>query len=555
MEKRIKQFHLSSSSIMSEYFNYSINDALECVAKKDFDHALTICKKLKETKDPFVYVILCFLYWQGLGTPVNENKAKHYLKKLNLDNFEYCYQLTCLYYKFLCQKELNITEKKFCTKIDNYNFPSAFLLYACSCYHSSQDNNIRINIVKLYKRIAMFHNDNFPEILYLMGLYNKNGYGIKRDYKKALSYISKAVLDGYHPAIFELGKMYIKGDGIKRNYAKAFKLINDAASNNNIKAQCLLASMYEYGLGTNVSYLRAYFWYKVAYQYGYSSAAIRIVDLIANNKIKSINNNDVEYILSEDNVKLNRNCLVYIKAISKILLLNNSDNVTISNLDNTKDYDHSFLIKNLASWTNYSITSDKTNLKEGIELLQQAVNLGSSDAYSLLGLFYLIGVPPFVPKNINIGLNYLIKAASKGDIKAKYNFGKFVCEQLPNDYCYYRKAIGYLKELISIDYLDSYLLLAKLYINLSNIKPNLYKFAKRYLVESAYRGNNYAKLYLVKEYHLGTHGEIDDLLAYYYAYRITNKNVCDNFCSLLDEIKNNLTEEQIELIQQEFVNN
>ena len=62
-----------------------------------------------------------------------------------------------------------------------------------------------------------------------VGMMYKKGYGVPRDYKKAVKYFKKSSDQGFSLASYNLAAMYQSGKGVKKNRKLAFKSMLKAA--------------------------------------------------------------------------------------------------------------------------------------------------------------------------------------------------------------------------------------------------------------------------------------------------------------------------------------
>lgn len=96
----------------------------------------------------------------------------------------------------------------------------------------------------------------------------RDGHGVDKDYKRALSLFTSAAEYGYPSAQFSLGVMYRLGEGVERNYVEALKWYRMAAKQGDAESQNSLGVMNESGRGTDRDIIRAYMWYEIAAQNG-----------------------------------------------------------------------------------------------------------------------------------------------------------------------------------------------------------------------------------------------------------------------------------------------
>ena len=77
-----------------------------------------------------------------------------------------------------------------------------------------------------------------------------HGYGVAKDYKKALEYFKAAAERGNADAQFNLGAMYIGGKGVKLSYERALHFFTLSAHQGHTLATYNLAQLHLNGLGT-----------------------------------------------------------------------------------------------------------------------------------------------------------------------------------------------------------------------------------------------------------------------------------------------------------------
>ncbi len=101
-----------------------------------------------------------------------------------------------------------------------------------------------------------------------LGYMYESGIGVKRNFKEAVKWYSKAAKQGHAGAQTNLGLMYRDGSGVKKSYKKAVKWFSKAAEQNNPRGQVSLGYMYENGLGVRKDFKKAVKWYRKAAEQG-----------------------------------------------------------------------------------------------------------------------------------------------------------------------------------------------------------------------------------------------------------------------------------------------
>jgi TPR repeat protein len=111
---------------------------------------------------------------------------------------------------------------------------------------------------------------------YHMALIYLNGYGVKKDSKKAFELLSLSSAQNYPDALFSLSLMYSEGEVVKKDLKTAFALMERAATRNLVDAQFNLGVMYFNGSGTYKDYNKAARWYKTAAKQNYALAQFNL---------------------------------------------------------------------------------------------------------------------------------------------------------------------------------------------------------------------------------------------------------------------------------------
>ena len=90
------------------------------------------------------------------------------------------------------------------------------------------------------------------------------GYGVKKDLKKAISWMEKAAKQGLPVAQARLGEIYFAGRDAVQDFKAARLWLGKAAAQRNAVAERRLGQMDEEGLGGPKNVIQAYVWYERA---------------------------------------------------------------------------------------------------------------------------------------------------------------------------------------------------------------------------------------------------------------------------------------------------
>jgi len=115
----------------------------------------------------------------------------------------------------------------------------------------------------------------------------KNGLGVKQDYALAFKWFSKAAVQGFAVAQYNLAWLYENGFGIQQDYVMACNWFSKAAEQGNVRAQYNLACKYEKVLGVPQDYDVAREWYTRAEELGHTEAQHYLTDLLITEQITS----------------------------------------------------------------------------------------------------------------------------------------------------------------------------------------------------------------------------------------------------------------------------
>lgn len=198
--------------------------------KKALQGFIQIEPNTKKIKSYLQYQI-GMMYFQGLGTPINTQKAVEYFEKSAEQRNQYAKRLLAFEY---------ISGKKFEQNIDK---GIALLTEcadggdACSCYRFGnlylKGEIVNKNLDKAEKYLLSAEDNEFTQ--YALGkLYLQKE---KYDIEKAILYFEKSA-DKNMWASYQLGRLYILGaDGLEKDKEKAMKFLNLSAEQGNEYAQ------------------------------------------------------------------------------------------------------------------------------------------------------------------------------------------------------------------------------------------------------------------------------------------------------------------------------
>lgn len=189
-----------------------------------------LAKKIK----PYLQYQIGMIYFKGLGTEIDNQKAAEYFEKSTESGNQYAKQLLSLEY---------ISGKKFEQNIDK----GISMLTECadsgdafSCYKLGnlylKGEIVLQDLDKVEKYLLSAEDNEFTQ--YTLGnLYLQKE---KYDIEKAASYFEKSAEKNMQ-ASYQLGRLYLFGiDGLEKNKEKAMRFLNLSAEQGNVYAQNIL---------------------------------------------------------------------------------------------------------------------------------------------------------------------------------------------------------------------------------------------------------------------------------------------------------------------------
>jgi len=212
------------------------------------------------------------------------------------------------------------------------------------------------------------------EINYLGYMYS-NGYGVEKDYNKAVEYYTISHNSGNIIASHNLGFMYLNGYGVEKDYNKAIEYYTIAHNSDNIIATCDLGMMYLNGYGVEKDYNKAIEYYTIAHNSGNIIATCGLGMTYLNG-----------YRVEKD----------YNKAVEYYTIAHNSGNIIAS---------HNL---GMMYYKGYGVEND---YNKAVEYFTIAHNSGNIISTYNLGMIYYKGAE----KDYNKAVEYFIIVHNSGD--------------------------------------------------------------------------------------------------------------------------------------------
>ncbi|RGB32012.1 hypothetical protein C1646_655336 [Rhizophagus diaphanus] len=212
--------------------------------------------------DPSYGYFLGYLYFSGISTSLNVDKAFVYFYKASLDHHAISYYYLGICYEFGFGTKINKKLAFECyersVKQDSSSVVGKFALGIC---YEKGIGTVKSESTALYwyQKAA---DSGHAIAQYYVGNFCQFGVCVNIDYNKAFHYYTLSANNEFSYSINMLGYCYLKGIGTSIDKTKAFELYLKAANMNNKIAQCNVAICYEDGIGTKKDSEKAMEWYK-----------------------------------------------------------------------------------------------------------------------------------------------------------------------------------------------------------------------------------------------------------------------------------------------------
>ena len=143
--------------------------------------------------------------------------------------------------------------------------------YLGVCYDDGFGTKRNVKKAFEWYRVAAVEGGH-PESMYNLFIMYRDGVGVGKNNKMALKWLKDAVKQRDISAIRDLGYCYHEGNLLPKDYAKAAKLYNEAAQQGDTKSQWNLALCYLNGEGVKKSDRWGKYWLEKAAKNGHSAS-------------------------------------------------------------------------------------------------------------------------------------------------------------------------------------------------------------------------------------------------------------------------------------------
>ncbi|KAG2382365.1 hypothetical protein C9374_005567 [Naegleria lovaniensis] len=318
----------------------------------------------------------------------------------------------------------------------NLNDPTGFgdLAMAFSLLHGvSREQSISKGLEFLHKACSK---GNLSAQTTLAELYlNDYGFGITTDVEKSRQLMLKIVNENqekyqlaehrqlddqnylaFVSCIYNIGAIYLTRE---KDFVKAMQWFLKAADHHHALAESNLGGMYYNGFGVEKDDEKALAWYQRAASRGYPSAQYYVGTMI----LKKITSSQPHRTMTMSQK---------VDALVKEAI-QNLENAAMQGLEEAQFYLADLYLKGKFV---------KQDVKRAVAMYTQLAEAGHPSSQANLGAMYMHGVENVLPKDREVGAQWLMKAGSSGDSHSQHNLGVYYyeCKEYEKAMEWYMKA-------------------------------------------------------------------------------------------------------------------
>jgi TPR repeat protein len=325
--------------------------------------------------------------------------------------------------------------------------------------------------------------------LALLGNCFMDGFGVKKDEKKAISLYQQAIDQGFAAGFNSLAWAFFNGRGVEQNKARAFELYSKAAEQGYKGGMVNLAWAFLHGEGVAKDPVLAVEWYKKAAEKGDIDAMLSLGKLYLNGQAVKQQLEEGAYWIKKAAELGSLDAMNYLG-----WCYDQGKGVDQNYVEAAKWFtraaycSHIHAMTNIASYYAYGTGVEK-NLEESAKWYKQAAEQGSIDAMVIIGGYFAEGTG--VKKDPQAAFGWYEKAADLGNtdgmirLGESYETGTGVKKNL-------KTACGFYKKAADKDDAFAYVKLGWCYEHGSGIEQDQ-DYALRLYQEASKRGSEQGK--------------------------------------------------------------
>lgn len=229
----------------------------EVQAEQYFEQALNGFIQLdKDINDPKLEYRMGYMFYQGIGTEQDTEKALGYLKKATVKGHAYAEWLIGKIYLEKGKKEEGINWLKKAAEHENplaqYTIGKLYL----------KGEEVEKNLMKAKELFQKAAQQEHEYAQYYLGKMYLLGEDTEQNIEEAVKWFEKASENGNQYAQYQLGKIYLTGINGNQNMKKALEWLKKSAEQNNQYAQYMLGKIYMNGVGVEKNLQEAVKWFE-----------------------------------------------------------------------------------------------------------------------------------------------------------------------------------------------------------------------------------------------------------------------------------------------------
>ena len=226
-------------------------------AERYFEQALNGFIKLDEDiNDPKLEYRMGYMFYQGIGTEQDTEKALGYLKKATVKGHAYAEWLIGKIYLEKGKKEEGINWLKKAAEHEN---PLAQYTIGKLYLKGEEVEKDPMKAKELFQKAAQQEHEYAQ---YYLGKMYLLGEDTEQNIEEAVKWFEKASENGNQYAQYQLGKIYLTGINGNQNMKKALEWLKKSAEQENGYAQYMLGKIYMNGMGVEKNLQESVKWFE-----------------------------------------------------------------------------------------------------------------------------------------------------------------------------------------------------------------------------------------------------------------------------------------------------
>jgi TPR repeat protein len=354
-----------------------------------------------------------------------------------------------------------------------------------------------------FKNFFQAHNNNGEQneqSCQMMGFLYHYGYGVRKNYHRAMEWYEKAAEKGLRNAQRNLGILYQKSLTLQNKYEAGFHLFLKSACQDDPISQYLVGSAYEFGRGVEQNLYEAYIWFERAAINRNNDAQFRLARFYRDRRV-----------IPED-VEKARKWFTYASA-QKYKIARVCIGQLYQTRSNSTQGQKTAIEYYMEATKNGCVTArlrlDVLNaelcddLFSGMQIFKELARkalIGDPESQQAVGLLYENG-SDFISKNTEFAFKWYLRAAITGRIESQYDVGtKYYNGQFTKKSL--RKAVKWIMKAAKKGHSKAQCDLGQLYQKGEGVKKNLWEAIKWYTF-AMNNGNDDGEYYLGLMYEKG----------------------------------------------------